>query len=278
MATIFERLQLSTHKNGEFDASKVEATLVDLATMTWPDVDALSRDTPVVIPVAALEQHGRHMPVFTDSMLLGEIVRRAKERCHSRALFLPLMWLGNSHHHMDFPGTISAQPRVWMDMLKGLVDNMIQHGFRRIVVINGHGGNDVPARQGTFELRQEYRDRNDLLLLAATYWTLADPAATMSDLRQQEMGHACEWETSMVLRLTPELVKNHSGVLDVPFGSGFAPSARAWTMPDRSQAGHIGCPADASPEKGEQLFELFSNGLSDLIHRVEQWDGNSWDG
>lgn len=252
--------------------------MTDLAKMTWPDVDALSRDTPVVIPVAALEQHGQHMPVFTDSMLLGEIVRRAKEECHNHALFLPLTWLGNSHHHMDFPGTLSAPPRVWLDMLKGLIDNMIQHGFRRILVINGHGGNDVPARQGTFELRQEYRERKDLLLLAATYWTLADPAALISDLRQTEMGHACEWETSMVLRLAPDLVKAHEGVVDVPFGTGFKPTVRAWTMPDRSKPGHIGFPADASPEKGEQLFELFSDGLSRLIRRVAQWDGTSWDG
>lgn len=251
---------------------------MDLATMNWPEVDALCRDTPVVIPVAALEQHGRHMPVFTDSMLLGEIVRRAKEDCVDRALFLPLMWLGNSHHHMDFPGTLSAQPRVWIDMLKGLVDNMIQHGFRRILVINGHGGNDVPARQGTFELRQEYRDRRDLLLLAATYWTLTNPAEEVPGLQQQQMGHACEWETSMVLRLNPDLGKSCEEVADVPFGTGFEPAARAWTMPDRSSAGHIGCPAAATPEKGEQLFTVFSDGLTRLIHRIERWNGKSWDG
>ena len=106
---------------------------MELARLTWPDVDAVSRDTPVVIPVAALEQHGHHMPVFTDSMLLGEIVRRAHEQCAETALFLPLMWLGNSHHHMDFAGTISAKPRVWLDLLAGLVDNMLVHGFRRIL-------------------------------------------------------------------------------------------------------------------------------------------------
>ena len=249
---------------------------MELAKLTWPDVDALSRDLPVVIPVAALEQHGRHMPVFTDSLLLGEIVRRAQLACQQDGLFLPLMWLGNSHHHMDFPGTISAEPRVWIDLLSGLVDNMITHGFRRILVINGHGGNDVPAKQATFELRQRYRDRHDLALIAATYWTLADPTKTVPGLKQTQMGHACEWETSMILRLFPELVKQHEQVEEVDFGRSFEPAARAWTMLDRSQHGHLGSPAAATAEKGEGLLESFSSGLIELIRRMKHWDGVGW--
>lgn len=251
---------------------------MELTKLTWPDVDALSRDLPIVIPVAALEQHGHHMPVFTDSLLLGEIVRRTQLECAEDALFLPLMWLGNSHHHMDFPGTVSAEPRIWLDMLTGLVDNMITHGFRRILVINGHGGNDVPARQATFELRQRYRDRADLLLLAATYWTLADPTGTVPDLVQSQMGHACEWETSMVLRLSPELVKQHQQVQDVDFGQSFEPAVRAWTMRDRSKPGHLGAPAAASADKGEGLFQAFSSGLIELIRRMKHWNGQGWTG
>jgi creatinine amidohydrolase len=231
-----------------------------------------------VIPVAALEQHGNHMPVFTDSMLLGEIIRRVQARCQDHALFLPLMWLGNSHHHMDFAGTVSAEPRVWIDMMKGLVENMISHGFRRILVINGHGGNDVPARQGMFEVRQLHRHRRDLLLLSATYWTLANPRDTMPELLQGQMGHACEWETSMVLRLSPELVKHHADIPEVEFGNSFEPAARAWTMLDRSRPGHIGVPAAATAEKGEGLFQCFSDGLMELIDRIVQWDGKSWNG
>ena len=86
---------------------------MDLTAMNWPAVAALNRDTPVVLPVAALEQHGHHMPVFTDSMLLGEVVRRVKETpIASSVLFAPLQWLGNSHHHFDMPGTLSARPRL----------------------------------------------------------------------------------------------------------------------------------------------------------------------
>lgn len=251
---------------------------MELARMSWPDVDALDRDTPVILPIAALEQHGRHMPVFTDSMLLGEIVRRAHTQVTDDVLLVPLTWLGNSHHHMDFAGTVSAEPRVYLEILGGLVSNFVTHGFRRIVLVNGHGGNDVPARQALFELRQRFRDRSDLLLLSATYWHLADPRSEIDGLVQSEMGHACEWETSMILRLDPSLVHEHQQVTEVEFGNPFLPASRAWTMPDRSEPGHVGDPAAASAEKGERLFEVFAAGVVDLIRRVQHWDGEAWDG
>ena len=114
---------------------------------------------PVVVPIAAVEQHGRHLPVFTDSMLLGEVVRRAAERLGDRVVWAPLLWLGNSHHHLDFAGTLSAAPRTYLDLLGDLIDNLVAHGFRRIVLLNGHGGNIVPASQAVFEARQRYRER-----------------------------------------------------------------------------------------------------------------------
>ena len=180
-----------------------------LQEMTWPEIGNLSRDIPVVVPVAALEQHGHHMPVFTDSLLVGEVVRRVGAAMADRVLIAPLMWLGNSHHHMDFQGTLSASPRVYLDLLNDLAENLIAHGFRRIVFVNGHGGNITPGKQAIFELRQRHRDRSDLLLLFASYWDNANPNAGRPDLVQSQMGHACEWETSMMLRLAPHLVKDY---------------------------------------------------------------------
>lgn len=252
---------------------------MELADLTWPAVAALPKTTPIVFPIAALEQHGRHMPVFTDSMLLGEVVRRTKlapvaEKC----LFAPLQWLGNSHHHLDFPGTLSASPRVYLDLLKDLAECFIRHGFTRIVFVNGHGGNVTPYQQALFELKQQYRDRHDLLLLALTYWDAAgDPAATIPGLVQTRMGHACEWETSMVLRLRPELVVGGvAAVPEVPHGREFAPGYRAWVMPDRSEPGHVGAPSAASAEKGEALFAQFAAGVVAYLERVVDWDG-AWD-
>lgn len=252
---------------------------MNLAELTWPAVHALDRNTPVIFPVAALEQHGPHLPVFTDSLLMGEIARRAELALGDRALFAPLQWLGNSHHHLDFPGTLSADPRAYMDLLCGLLENFLMHGFTRLLLLNGHGGNDIPGKQAVFEVRQKHRNKKEPLLLFATYWNLEPEALHCHPgLSQQVMGHACEWETSMVLRLAPHLVKDHTSVAPQDFGNPFEPATRGWTMPDRSAEGHVGDPRQATAEKGEALFTAFSNATIAMIERMERWDGTSWNG
>ncbi len=248
--------------------------LSDLASTTF---SALPRHTPIVFPIAALEQHGPHLPLFTDSLLTGEIVRRSELCLTDRVVFAPVLWFGNSDHHLDFAGTLSAPPRTYLDTLLGLAENVLSHGFRRIVFLNGHGGNDVPGRQALFELRQRHRDRNDLLLLMATYWHLADPRQSPApQLLQSEMGHACEWETSMILRLAPHLVGPHTHLPDTTDATPFQPAFRAWTTLERSRDGYIGRPAAATAEKGEHLFSVFSAATVQLLERVVARDGISW--
>ena len=249
---------------------------MNLTDLSWPTVTALSPDTPVVIPVAALEQHGHHLPVFTDSMLLGEVVRRVSPQFSHRVLFAPLMWLGNSDHHLDFAGTLSAAPRLYLDLLNGLAENFLRHGFRRIVFLNGHGGNEVPGRQAVFELRQRHRERDDLLLLFATYWSLGTEPVT--GFEQKEMGHACEWETSMILRIDPALAGDYRAAAVVPQGNSFLPASRGWITRERTEPGHIGSPQAASVEKGEALLSLFAGDAAAFLERVIAWDGRSWNG
>ncbi|MFZ9856149.1 MAG: creatininase family protein [Limisphaerales bacterium] len=252
---------------------------MDFADLSAPALASLPRDIPVVIPIAALEQHGQHLPVFTDSLLLGEIVRRVRERLAQQVLFVPLLWLGNSDHHLDFQGTLSAPPRTYLDVLSGLAENLLQQGFRRLVFLNGHGGNDVPGRQALFEVRQRHRNREDLLLLLATYWASGPgPSTGGPALHQKEMGHACEWETSMILRLAPQLVGTCQGLEPVPPGNPFLPASRAWITRDRTTPGHIGWPHLASAEKGEFLFHAFSEDVVSLLQRVIRWDGRTWEG
>jgi len=253
-----------------------------LQELPFPRVAALDKRIPVVIPIAALEQHGPHLPVFTDSMLMGEVARRAHTALQNKILMTPLMWLGNSEHHIDFPGCMSAAPRTYLDMLKEMARNFLRHGFRRIVFLNGHGGNMIPAQQALFELRQETRDDLTPLLLHATYWAVGSPDIPMTDqvpeLFQTEMGHACEWETSMVLSLRPDLVGEHKKLPEVPFGRPFNPANRAWITRERTHPGYIGSPALATALKGEQLFALFARQVVALLERVILWDGVSWDG
>src|SRR5258708_36975504 len=118
-------------------------------------------------------------------------MRRGGERFEDGAAYATLTWLGNSDHHADFVGKRAGAPRVYLDMLNGLAENFIQHGFRRIVFVNGHGGNDVPGKQAVFELRQRHRQRDDVLFLFATYWSLgAQPWEPDATLPARRMGHA----------------------------------------------------------------------------------------
>jgi creatinine amidohydrolase len=215
--------------------------------------------------------------VFTDSFLLGEIIRRAKEPLADRVLFAPLQWLGNSDHHIDFAGTLSASPRTYLDLLNGLAENFVRYGFRRLVFINGHGGNDVPGKQAIFELRQRHRERNDLLFLLGTYWSLGTKP-TDPTLHQREMAHACEWETSMMLRLAPQWVGDYKNAPPVESGTSFNPASRGWITRERTTPGHIGFPHLATAEKGEHLFTTFAAGVTALLERVVRWDGKSWNG
>lgn len=250
-----------------------------ISQLTWPAIKQLSPDLPVLIPIAAVEQHGGHLPLITDSALLGEIVRRVESELAQEILVTPLMWLGNSDHHLDFAGTLSCPPRVYLDLLVGLVNNLLHHGFRRLLLVNGHGGNDVPGKQALFEVRQQWRQRDDLLLLFTTYWSLGGrPWEGMPEIQQREMGHACEWETSMMLRVAPELVGEFSSLSAVEPGNPFMPASRAWITQERSTPGHIGWPQLASAEKGERLFSTFSNDIKQLVHRMRAWDGVAWEG
>ena len=278
---LFLKLVLLVSADGEIPGTGLSLSkdvTMNLSELSWPVIAELPRKTPIVLPIAALEQHGRHLPVLTDTLLLGEVVRRVQELpIAQQCLFAPVQWLGHSHHHLDFPGTLSLGGRQYIEMLQSLARCWIEHGFSRLVFLNGHGGNIVPAQQALFELKQEFRDYRELLLVSLTYWEAGgDPREAVSGLVQSQMGHACEWETSMMLRLAPQwVVGDVSQLPEVPFGSGFAPGYRAWVMPERSEPGHIGAPAAASAEKGEALFSFFARSVAAFLERVVHWDG-SW--
>lgn len=252
---------------------------MQLAHLTSPAVAALSRDMPIVFPIGAVEQHSHHLPVFTDSLVIGELSRRADEQLKDEVLFAPVMWLGGSHHHLDFAGTLSASPRVYLDLLRDLAECFLHHGFRRFVFLNGHGGNSVPAQQALFEVRQKYRERPDLLLLMANYWMLGEnPAASIPGLTQPAVQHACQWETSIMLALQPERVQDTEALKPVDFGNPFLPAVRSWVTQDVTEAGHIGDPRSGKAEIGHALLDHYTRDVVALLRRVVAWDGRSWSG
>lgn len=242
-------------------------------------MDALPRTTPIVFPIGALEQHSRHLPVFTDSLVIGELAKRASQELGDQVLFAPVMWLGNSEHHLDYPGSMSASPRVYVDMLRDMAECMLRHGFHRIVFLNGHGGNSVPGQQALYELRQRYRERNDLLILLVNYWALgSNPRESIPGLTQPAIQHACQWETSVMMALQPEHIGDVSQLEPVDYGNPFQPAFRGWVTQDISKNGHLGDPRSGTPEIGRELLKIYTNDVISLLKRVVAWDGKSWSG
>ena len=197
--------------------------------------------------------------VFTDSMLLGEVVRRAAEPLGDRVVWTPLLWLGNSHHHLDFAGTLSAAPRTYLDVLGDLIDNLVTHGFRRIVLLNGHGGNIVPAPAGHFRgppALPPSRRPAAFWRRPTGFWA-ASPSWSIPRSCRQQMGHACEWETSMILHLAPHLVGDLSAIEPVSPAMPFEPATQGWITKERSEPGHIGDPRLRNGREGRNTLSHF---------------------
>jgi creatinine amidohydrolase len=236
----------------------------------------------VVLPLGSMEQHGHHLPLLTDTMICQEIVRRAEDALGDEALFLPALWFGVSEHHRGFPGTVSVRQRTYVRMLGDVLESLIGGGFRRIVLLNAHGGNDLPGRTATYEAQMRHRERRDLWLVFATWYTLAAPQiAALSDLDQKWVTHSCELETSAMLRLRPELVD-----MAAARGAGIDFESAFYT-PDSSRASRVsivrpfdqisatgayGHPEVATPDKGEDILAAAAGELVAFLREVATWE------
>ncbi|HID07969.1 MAG TPA: creatininase family protein, partial [Armatimonadetes bacterium] len=176
-----------------------------LAEMTWREVADLAKEEIVaVVPVASCEQHSYHLPFFTDSLLITAIVERVEEEMRDDILLLPTQWLGVSQHHIAF-GAITVSERVHMDMLVSIINSLLSMGFRKVLVVNGHGGNRNSVRCA---IREVYQQHPDCLLAAADYWDVAmNVIAKLLEGPRRSIGHSDEIETSLMLSLYPKLVR-----------------------------------------------------------------------
>jgi creatinine amidohydrolase len=234
------------------------------------------QDAIVILPIAALEQHGPHLPVEVDSCLGEEVARRSARKVAARghaALVLPVLWTGLSEHHMSFGGTISLDFPAFSALVEGVVVSVLRHGFKRIALLNAHGGNENALRTITDTLTPKLR----VPIVQFTYWyAAAVPIAKILET-QGGLQHACEAETSMMMAARPELVaadrialaKSNmtADVVDVAGGGVY----RWRTIGARSASGVIGNPEAASKEKGERLFEAISDTLADKLCNAELW-------
>lgn len=249
--------------------------------LSSPTLQSCDRELPVIIPLGSCEQHGAHLPLFVDTLQVSALADGIDARLGKRALILPALWLGASHHHMDFCGTVSLRPKIYAEVIQETTRCLLSHGFRRIFFLNGHGGNLVPASHALTDLIAT-DDRADAAEIAlASWWTLATDAmqADSLEMRTPRLTHACEYETSLMLALRPDLVqlsqipqdsieKDRPWATDARWGGkveGFHRFHR-WTS-----AGHMGKPDAATEAKGQKLLQSVTDTLVDFIEDFARW-------
>lgn len=225
------------------------------------------QDAIVVVPVAAMEQHGPHLPVMVDSLLCAEVALRTARRVAARqpVVVAPTVWSGLSEHHMPFGGTFTLDFATFFALLRCLCRSLVQHGFRRIFLLNGHGGNRFALRVVVDELSSEL----GAALATATYW---EPAAgAFARILEQQPGvqHACEAETSMVMALHPELVdaaRLAEAKFIEPPHVATQRGAHLWRpFAARTPTGVIGDPTAAAAAKGGRLLDAAAEAMAELL-------------
>ncbi len=231
----------------------------------------------VVLPVDSLEQHGPHLPVEVASLLGATVAARTAQKvlaAGQKILVLPVLWTGQSEHHMSFGGTVTLDNAAFAALIEGVVRSVLRHGFRRIVLLNAHGGNENALRAITDDLTPTL----GVPIVQFTYWYAAAAAIAKILETQGGLSHACEAETSMMMAIRPELValdriplaKSNAtpDVSDVVGGGVYL-----WrSIGSRSASGVIGNPEAATPAKGEALFDAISSTLAMKLCNPGLWE------
>ena len=253
------------------------------AEMIWHEIkEAAGQDRVAVLPVAIHEDHGPHLPVDTDVLLCTSICERAVCRIPEQAVLVPAVAHGYSPHHMDFHGTLTITWDTFIRYVKDICCSLAHHGFKRILIVNGHGSNSSPLDLAARLSIIDYEGK--ILCAAVNHWDLRKAKEVGNELRESDYGgtsHAGEYETSLYLALKPELVDMDKAVDErSPLSSSFRSDLLTGTHPQGSGArlvpywssqtasGVVGDATKATREKGEKFLEAAVEGLTDLIREL----------
>ncbi|MGD9711620.1 MAG: creatininase family protein [Thermomicrobiales bacterium] len=247
--------------------------------LTWPEInEAVAQQKVVVLPVAAIEQHGHHLPIDVDARLVTSVCLGAGESAPESMLVMPPVSYGYCHHVMDFPGTISIQPSTFVNLLIDIGTSVAYHGFDRIILINGHGSNYHLVEQAGRQINLT----TSATCLTISWWQLiADYWNT--EVRTSGPGgcaHACELETSMYMHIDGDNVRRDR-IVGAPHAFLDLPGAQKWQKIDLTMAsgpaavvqwtsqttptGAMGNPELATDEKGEKVFSRAVEEMVDLV-------------
>lgn len=240
-------------------------------------VKAAREKTVVIIPLGATEQHGPHLPTQVDWRLAYEVSLRAARLMQGRqnALVTPAIPFGMSEHHMSLGGTLTLNYSTMAAVVGCVVRSAARHGFERIFVLNGHGGNIAALETIVTELTIELK----LPLAGGAYWHIAADSIRKILEHQGTVLHACEAETSMLQALSPETVMPLDASLKAPLlpGSsaieGVNPGVYRWQqLKTRSELGLIGEAWSATAEKGRRLLDAIAHDVADALANQALWE------
>ena len=252
------------------------------STADYNSINHQKNQSVVLLPLGAIEQHGPHLPVSTDKDIVSAIAMEAERRLTDDLLLCPTLPFGSSHHHLRFGGTISVSVSTYTQLIIELVESILQSGFRRIVLLNGHGGNITPVKQALVSLSNKYDETLQPNIVLVTYWELAGKIFSGAPpMESPALSHACEYETSLLLHLFPEKVlPDRIERAKRPGSNGFIPFEddepyKGVTMIKQtafiSSNGSSGEPQLASAEKGRHLFEHAVEALITFLHSFKAW-------
>jgi creatinine amidohydrolase len=245
--------------------------------LTTRDFAVLDADqTIALLPVAAVEQHGPHLPLATDALINEGIIAATLERLprSPTVLVLPAMAVGTSLEHADFPGTLSIDAetllRAWVDVGASVA----RAGLRKLVIFNSHGGQRALVDLAALRLRAVH----DLFVVRASYFSFGAPEGLFDADEWRHGIHGGEVETSLLLHLNPALVRREALEDFVSLGAQLArknellgtekPVGFAWKAQDLNPAGVCGNAAAADARRGARYLEHLAQSLVRLLTEV----------
>jgi creatinine amidohydrolase len=256
--------------------------------LTWTEVQAMPDKANVVLlqPVGAIEQHGPHLPLIVDAAIGVAVLGKALEKLNPEipAYALPPLYYGKSNEHWHFPGTITLSAQTLIATLTEVAESVYRAGFRKLVLLNSHGGQPQVMEIVARDLHQQHED---FMVFPLFTWRVPHCAGEFLSSKEKELGiHAGDAETSLMLSVLPDQVQMQKAVAEYPHGlpeesllsmEGKLPFA--WTTRDLSQSGVLGDPTVATKEKGDRLLDSVSDGWVQVIQDIYKFQQPSaWKG
>ncbi|TDE10355.1 creatininase family protein [Jiangella asiatica] len=245
--------------------------------LTSTRLGTIERSLPVVLPMGAIEQHGPHLPLATDRMIVDHFCRELDRRLGDDVLILPTISVGYSRHHDDFPGTLSLSHETLLNQIVETADSALEVGMSNLLILNAHGGNEGIGQVALERIGHRWPDRT---IVRTTWWQVAAEALLeLSTTGPGGVGHACELETSLLLEIAASLVdtdaiparQNTSAFSwDVSDMLRGAPAVVYRRFADVSPTGVFGDPRAATAEKGRRISEVVSARLVALVRSLRE--------